>query len=475
MKMMSTCIVWFRNDLRLYDHEALFKASTEYDYVLPVFVLDRQSVHAEAYGIRRMGSRRAKFLLESLADLNGELRKIGSTLLYQEGTPEKVLTELAIRHKVKAVLALKAIGTEEAAQEKNLADSLRHICDFRLFHDSSLYHVADLPMRVEDLPTVFTDFRKRLEKYSKVRSCYPSPKKLTLPVVIDHKNELPTLFDLGYSIPHNDYTSSINFKGGENQAWLRLNHYVWESELIRTYKETRNGLLGIDYSSKISPWLSLGCISARAIFHEIVCFEETILRNESTYWLIFELIWRDYFRWVVLKFGKILFRPGGIQNRPPKIQHDRILFDAWCIGQTGIPFIDANMRELQFTGFMSNRGRQNVASFLVKDMMQDWRFGATWFEHHLIDYDVSNNWGNWAYVAGVGNDPRSDRYFNILSQAERYDPEGEYVKHWIPELKDISAVFIHKPWLLNSKSIKEHGLEASVYAQPHLVPTVWKL
>lgn len=134
------------------------------------------------------------------------------------------------------------------------------------------------------------------------------------------------------------------------------------------------------------------------------------------------------------------------------------MFWRWAEGQTGIPFVDANMRELNQTGFMSNRGRQNVASFLVNDLGIDWRWGASYFESMLIDYDACSNWGNWMYVAGVGNDPRENRYFNILKQAQNYDKKGEYIRHWIPELSGIMGFDIHQPHTLSPSELKKAGV-----------------
>jgi deoxyribodipyrimidine photo-lyase len=131
------------------------------------------------------------------------------------------------------------------------------------------------------------------------------------------------------------------------------------------------------------------------------------------------------------------------------------------------------MRELNQTGFMSNRGRQNVASYLVKDLRQDWRYGAAYFEQELIDYDVTSNWGNWAYVAGVGNDPRENRYFNILSQASRYDQNGEYVKHWIPELREVPNESVHAPWKLSDAEKSKFGFHVTVYSKPIHVNQKW--
>jgi deoxyribodipyrimidine photo-lyase len=148
--------------------------------------------------------------------------------------------------------------------------------------------------------------------------------------------------------------------------------------------------------------------------------------------LIFELIWRDYFHFVALKFGTRIFKNSGIKN---DLMHEwkknKTTFNNWVNGKTGVPFVDANMKELQLTGFMSNRGRQNVASYLINDLGIDWTWGASYFESQLVDYDVCSNWCNWNYIAGVGNDPREDRYFNISTQADKYDKNGEYVKLWL--------------------------------------------
>lgn len=154
--------------------------------------------------------------------------------------------------------------------------------------------------------------------------------------------------------------------------------------------------------------------------------------NESTYWLVFELLWRDFFRFMFKKHQTKLFQAAGITSEKtiPKSVGEKLL-NTWVNGTTGVGFIDANMRELQLTGFMSNRGRQNVASYLCNDLKLDWRYGAAYFEQQLIDYDVCSNWGNWAYLAGVGNDPRENRYFNIEKQAQDYDKNKAFRNLWL--------------------------------------------
>lgn len=236
---------------------------------------------------------------------------------------------------------------------------------------------------------------------------------------------------------------------------------------MRIYKDTRNGMLGTDYSSKFSPWLSLGCLSPRYIYKQVLQYEDQRVRNDSTYWLIFELLWRDYFRFICAKHGNKIFYPSGLQGISIPWKQDWQRFDLWREGKTGYPLVDANMRELAVTGFMSNRGRQNVASFLTKNLGVDWRMGAEWFESRLIDYDVCSNWGNWNYGAGVGNDARGFRFFNISKQAKDYDPQGDYVKHWLSELANLPANKVHEPWKLTIDEQKQYGVILGVdYPQP---------
>jgi deoxyribodipyrimidine photo-lyase len=207
-------------------------------------------------------------------------------------------------------------------------------------------------------------------------------------------------------------------------------HYFWKTDAVASYKETRNGLIGADYSTKFSAWLANGCISPRTIFHEVDRYETERTANASTYWVKFELLWRDYFKFVAMKHGRKIFLLGGIQDKHRKVRQNSAVFKQWTQGQTGDDFVDANMRELLHTGFMSNRGRQNVASYLVHQLNLDWRMGAAWFESLLIDYDVCSNYGNWIYAAGVGNDPR-DRVFNTKKQAGMYDKDGVYRDLWL--------------------------------------------
>jgi deoxyribodipyrimidine photo-lyase len=302
-------------------------------------------------------------------------------------------------------------------------------CELETFSTSTLYRAEDLPFTIKNIPDVFTNFRKKIEVESKIRSSFEKPSAIKSPQ-LDAIN-LPSIEDLGLLYIPIHKNAVIPFKGGETNAISRLNHYFFESKCISNYKETRNGLVGADYSSKFSAWLAMGCISPRFIYQELKKYEQQFGANESTYWLVFELLWRDYFRFMMKKYSSKFFQQVGIQNKLPSgtIPIENQLQD-WINGTTGVDFVDANMNELRLTGFMSNRGRQNVASYLCNDLKLDWRFGAAYFEQQLIDYDVSSNWGNWAYLAGVGNDPRGNRYFNIEKQANDYDKNKSFRNLW---------------------------------------------
>ncbi|MDI3515076.1 MAG: cryptochrome, partial [Rhodocyclaceae bacterium] len=219
------------------------------------------------------------------------------------------------------------------------------------------------------------------------------------------------------------------FAGGERAALAHLARY-FASGRPQRYKATRNGLSGIDFSSKFSPWLAQGALSARVAFAALRRHEAERGVSEGSYWLWFELLWRDYFRFLHLRHGRRLYRARGLDDRAPRPAHDAAAFAAWCEGRTGHAFVDAAMRELAATGWLSNRMRQVVASYLIHDLGCDWRAGAAWFEARLVDYDVYSNQGNWLYIAGRGTDPRGGRRFDPDRQAAIHDADGAYRASW---------------------------------------------
>jgi len=428
---MKTSIVWFKTDLRLQDNETLIKAIAQSDEIIPVYCLDESQFELTDFGFQKTGSFRAQFLLESLHDLDKNLRALGSGLVVVKGKPDVEIPKIVKHYKASKVYAKREVSYEEKQTEALVQAELFKIkCELETFSTSTLYHAEDLPFSIKDIPDIFSNFRKKTEKESLIRSAFEKPSQINSPEldVLD----LPSLEDLGLKFIPIDPRAAILFKGGETQAIARLNHYFFESKCISEYKETRNGLVGADYSSKFSAWLALGCISPRFIFLELQKYEQQFGANESTYWLVFELLWRDYFRFMMKKYNVKLFQQAGIQDKEILInQHNTDKLQNWMEGKTGVDFVDANMIELKLTGFMSNRGRQNVASYFCNDLKLDWRFGAAYFEQQLVDYDVCSNWGNWAYLAGVGNDPRGNRYFNIEKQATDYDKNKFFRNLWL--------------------------------------------
>lgn len=443
-------IVWFRQDLRLHDNEALLSALREADEVIPVYVFDDRTFKGTTrkYGFPKTGKFRAKFIIECVEDLRRNLQNLGSELIVRTGITEDILYELARQVRPNWVFCNRERMEEEVLVQDRLEELLWSIGqELRYVRGKMLYHTADLPFPVSHTPDVFSQFRKEVERYVPVREPFPTPTEKFAPLSVRvEPGNLPTLEDFGHESYEEDPRAAMPVRGGETAALERLNYYFWESDLVKTYKETRNQMLGSDYSTKFSIWLAQGCLSPKLIYAELKRYEAERGKNRSTHWVFFELLWRDFFRLMGKKHGNAIFKRGGTKGEIDESLHDdRRLFELWAEGRTGVPFIDANMRELQQTGFMSNRGRQNVASFLVNDLKVNWQMGAEYMESLLIDYDVTSHWGNWNYVAGVGSDPRENRYFNPIKQARRYDPEGAYVRHWLPELRELPNERIHRP------------------------------
>lgn len=454
-------IVWFRNDLRVLDNEALFKAWASSEVVLPVYCVDPRLFGITHYfGFPKTGALRAQFLIECLADLRKNLQNHGLNLLIRHGKPEEILPSLAENFGAHTIYAHKETCSEEVNVEAQLLKGLQGVSlsstpgqsagsnrttspKLQLIWGCTMYHLDDLPFDSSNIPDVYTQFRKSVESKCNIRGCIKIPVSLGPPPNIEYWGSIPSIDQFG--LHHEKVDKGLVFVGGESAALSRVHEYFWKKDLLKIYKETRNGMLGPDYSTKFSPWLASGSLSPRFIYEEVKRYERQRQENDSTYWVLFELIWRDYFRFLSIKYGNSIFHLGGPRRLDYKWSQDSTLFESWREGKTGYPLIDANMKELSTTGFMSNRGRQIVCSFLVRDMGIDWRMGAEWFETCLLDYDPCSNYGNWTYGAGVGNDPREDRYFSIPKQAQVYDPEGKYVAYWLSELHRLPKDKRHFP------------------------------
>ena len=462
---MQTAILWYRNDLRIHDHEPLVNCCDK--IVIPVYCLDPRFHDNTTFGFCKTGVHRTKFLLESLRDLRQNLQRIGGDLIVCREDPAVIIPQLVRKFNASEIHFHDEVTHEEVMCEKQVIAALDDNVEICRYWGSTLMHDEDLPRDIY-LQT-FSKFRNCVEKKCSVRKTLPTPQKITTPQ-IDDSGEIPSL-DVFFSDYREEARSVLPFVGGESAGQERVRQYIWEEDCLKEYFNTRNGLLGANYSSKFSPWLSLGCVSPRWIYEQVKKYEQQRHKNKSTYWLIFELLWRDFFRFVADEVGNQIFATQGMRNEHVVWQENDDVFTSWKEGQTGIPFIDANMRELNATGFMSNRGRQNVASFLTKDLKINWLRGAEYFESMLIDYDVCSNYGNWCYVAGVGNDPRENRYFNVLKQALSYDPQGDYVRHWLPELAALSGKSIHYPFFLSTKELQQAKVHLGhTYTNPVMIP-----
>ncbi len=443
-------LVWFRQDLRLHDNEALTDALKSGIEVIPIYVFDERVFKGKTqFDFPKTAKFRAKFILESVEDLRASLRSLGSELIVRVGKPEDEIYKIAQQVKSSWVFCNRERTREEVAVQDALERNLWSIGQEVIFsRGKMLYYTQDLPFPVTHTPDAFTQFKKEVERIVPVREPLPAPTAADFnPLTIElEAGEMPELKDFGWEAFTTDDRSAFEFVGGETEGLARLQHFVWEAERLQNYKTTCSGLMGEDYSSKFSAWLSQGCLSPKMIYQELKKYEQETGANKSSYHLFLELLWRDFYRLMGKKYDELIFQKGGIKGEvDERWKDDYRLLQLWKEGRTGVPFIDANMKELLHTGFMSNRGRQNVASFLVKDLNVNWQMGASYFESMLIDYDPCSNWGNWNYIAGVDSDPRDDRYLNILVQAKRFDPKGEYVKRWLPELVDVPVNKIHRP------------------------------
>ncbi len=393
-------LYYFTNDQRLSDNFLLQEATKDCDEIL--FVAKAPS---SLWGIYRQ-----KFHWESLQCLDRQLKLFNQSLTILEEPLQEIPLD-----KFDKVYVAKWNTPYEKKEFACIPENkmVTHFQD-RLLEDLSL-----------SVPDIFTEFRKKIEKI------YICPKEIS--PIIDFPNQIDldeksSLKAPPFKGPH--VLSSFPFSGGEKAALERLNCYTFKKEHITSYKETRNGLIGTEYSTKLSPYLAIGNLSPRTIYRTVEKFEREVKKSQDTYWVKFELWWREYFRWVFEKYPHRFFSPLGIKKRDLSLKEDPSVFQKWREGETQNQFINAFMRELKETGYMSNRGRQIVASYLVNDLKQPWWWGADYFEKLLVDYDVYSNWGNWQYIAGVGNDPRPNRYFNPQKQADVYDPSKEFQNLW---------------------------------------------
>lgn len=423
---MTTLIYCFRNDLRLHDNHAFAWACGNAQNVVPVCL--RPELQTSMWGFERTGPRRRAFVDAAHDSLNQQLQALGSRLLCLQGSMASTLPELVQQTGAQAVVC-EDIATPEKRDDVH---ALRNQgVAVHTFWQSSLFAYDALPWPVQQTPDIFTAFRQKLEAAG-IKPVAPLPSPGFIPPLpkevqsicecaLEPLNEAP---DPRSSFPFPDPA----FAASEHAAHAHMRQYL-QRGLPHSYFDTRNQLQGVDFSTKLSPWLACGVLSPRTVAAALAEFECEHGKTRSSYWIIFELLWRDHFRFMHLKYGNRLYHATGLSALPTPL-HDAQAFERWAKGFTGQPLVDAGMRELAATGFLSNRMRQIVASYLVNDLACDWRAGAAWFESQLIDYDCYSNQGNWLYIAGRGTDPRGGRRFNPEKQERDHDPDGSYRRMW---------------------------------------------
>jgi deoxyribodipyrimidine photo-lyase len=431
---MSTLIYWFRSDLRLLDSPALNKACREATYLVPVFILPPEEVSTR-WGFARESDLRKRYLGETLVALDAQCRALGSRLLVLQGDAATTLAALLQSTQAQGIVCEQIAAPEEQAVVEQLrAQGIQVQCLWQ----STMVELATLPFTPQQMPDVFTQFRQKLEaKGLRARQTVSRPTQLPgLPSRLEVESIcLRQRLDRLSSVT----TEHTQARAGTTQGLQHLDHY-FADELPHTYKQTRNQLSGTNYSTRFSTWLATGALSAPMIVERLTGYEANRGANEGTYWIWFELVWRDYFRFLHLKYGRALYVREGLRKPEPGSESPSLaepksgialkLFEQWTQGRTKNALVNAGMNELATTGKMSNRMRQIVASYSIYDLRIDWRAGAAWFESQLLDYDVYSNQGNWLYIAGLGTDPRGGRRMNMDKQALEHDPKGLYREQW---------------------------------------------
>ena len=413
---LSIGLYWFRHDLRLTDNRTFNKLCSEVDQLICVYVKGQEKEFRSSFSEGETGRFKHKFEQESAVELDIALRKKKQYLLFVDAPAHQSIVDLIENYSITHMGVEEHPGIYETKSLDAIQTSCPHV-QYITDISHNLFNESDLPFELGNLPETFTPFRKRVENIS---IDPPIAALLELPHAIEPMPQAPE-----------ELSFSGRVRGGEVAGNEQLNKYLFGTDLIKQYKQTRNALDDWDSSSKLSMWLANGSLSARTVYHTIKQYESQRGENESTYWLYFELLWREYYQWYLAKHRGKLFQFSGVKQITPSTNFNENTFKRWCDGRTKYPIVNACMLQLNQTGYMSNRGRQLVASCFVHELGLDWRYGAAYFEQQLIDHDVASNWGNWQYLAGVGADPQSHRRFNLAKQTATYDPDAVFRKKWL--------------------------------------------
>ena len=417
-------LVLLNDTLRLHDNPLL---TTDTQPAAAVVVLDKAAFFGTQYGVARANLMRLQQQLYVISTLKQALHKHNIGLITLVGDIASSVRTVAAALNATTLCCAEPVATFEYAALAQLSAAL----NVSMLDCNSLLGDTLRP-DLNNVPDTFTPFRQQQEPLMQVSSPLSMPMQPANWLTPAHAERYNTEFTaLVQQYLPTQYPLLPCRPADEHTVLQHVARYIWHNQHILHYKATRNQLLGDNYASFCSSALALGSLSVRWLWQQIVQFEQQIAANESTYWLKFELLWREFFRWQFRKHNGRWFSKNAIKGErdfaPPHLSATKkTAFINWCSANTGDAFIDANMRLLHQTGLMSNRGRQNVASYLVHDLGVDWRLGAAYFEQRLCDYSCASNWGNWAYIAGVGNS--TARRFNVQKQAQCYDSDGYFVQ-----------------------------------------------
>jgi deoxyribodipyrimidine photo-lyase len=430
----KTAVVLFTRDLRVHDHPALEAAVTVAERVVPLFVLD-DTLLGRAFACPN----RVAFLLESLRDLDGTLRTLGGGLIIRRGDPVGEVITMAQSVGARAVFASADVSAYARRRQRRLTDACAEAgLELGLCAGVTVVGAGDLTPVSGDHFRVFTPYWNRW-RAEPLRALAARPRRLVLPRDLD-RGRVPELRELTAGAP-----SPALPAGGEAEARARLDG--WLRSGLAHYAE-RHDDVAADGTSRLSPYLHFGCLSPVEVARRVIDRPagEAFLR---------QLCWRDFHHQVTASFPRIAcqdYRPRG-----DAWDDDAVLLAAWREGRTGYPLVDAGMRQLREEGWMHNRARLVTASFLAKDLGLDWRLGAAHFFDLLVDGDIASNAGNWQWVAGTGNDTRPNRVFNPVRQSRRFDPRGDYIRRWVPEIAGLRDGRVHEPWRLDTAPRRRLG------------------
>ena len=444
-----TSIWWIRRDLRLTDNAALqtaLDAAGAVGSVIPTFVIDP--------AFSDSSPRRKDFLYEGLHALDKDLRARGSYLVVRSGQPFRALRKLLADTKADVIVAEEDFTPYARKRDREIADDLplQVVSGQTVHHPASVLKADGTPYKVY---TAYTKiWKSRLPSELKL---LPAPRQIPTPTGIS-------------SEPLPAYRLSPMFPSGEQEALVRLEEFLHQN--IYSYEKTRDRM-DLEGTSALSPYFRFGMLGLRQAVHSArqaiaEARGETSRRSAET-WLS-ELIWREFYIQILYHFPFVSKQSFNPSLKDMSWRNQESDFEAWKEGRTGIPVVDAAMRQLKEIGWMHNRARMIVASYLIKNLLIDWRWGEAWFMENLLDGDLSANNGGWQWSAGTG--PSSAPYFRIFNpilQSPKFDPQGDYIRKWVRELRDIDAKDIHAPW---KSEVKRNGYPEHPIAECHKEQTL---